>query len=78
MLRCSERKDVLASTSRSCGGVEIDGGVLRRIEMEARKCARDPVPNSTGTVQVHAEVAKELSKTSPEIRPTHCGYIIFK
>jgi hypothetical protein len=77
VLRCSERKDVLASTSRSCGGVEIDGGVLRRIEMEARKCARDSVPNSTGTVDVHTEVTKELSKTSPEIRPTHCEYIIF-
>jgi hypothetical protein len=49
--------------SRSCGGVEIDGGVLGR-EGEARNCARDTYQNGT-----------RLSKTSPEIRPVHCGYI---
>jgi hypothetical protein len=61
--------------SRSCGGVEIDGGVCEGTKnVEARKGARDSYKDSTGTVHVHAEVTKELSKGSTEIRPAHCRY----
>jgi hypothetical protein len=41
-------------------------------EREKRGSAHVTPTNSAGAVHVHAEVAEELSKAWPEIRPAHC------